>query len=121
MKGFALACVIFVCICGVVILNCIWLGGTVDKMISASTEIPESPSDAEDSVKKLSDFWYSKQKIIALTVNHSEVEAIDELIVTLDAYRRADDGAGFTATAAALREALDFLKRSESFSPEGIF
>ncbi len=120
MRGFVAALITFSFLLCAVMLNCVMLGRTLDGIIIAAESLPALPAETEGLPDGLRDEWRQAERFLSVTVSHSEIDKVDSLIASLDGYYAARDAGGYASTLAMLREALDGLRRSESFSMDGI-
>jgi len=121
MKGF-IASVITLCILvGLIVWNGIWIHRTTSELIDRTKALVTSAAEDRETVsEELYERWKKCRRILAITVSHTEIESIDSRIVSLKAYAADGDDGEFLATAAQLREELEFLHRSEALTLEGI-
>ena len=121
MKGFIAAIITLCLLIGGIIWNGIWINRTLGELASVVESISGCSSDDQLSLcSVLWDRWKDCRTLIAITVSHSEVEMIDSRIVSLTAYARHNESSDFDSTLAQLKEEIEFLHRSESFTIEGI-
>ena len=120
MKGFVISLVILFVLTGAVIGNGIFVHEKTGELISMIDGMPTDAADAKTACTALKQTWDSYEAVFGLTVNHAEIEAIGAQITALAVWAAAERDAEYTATLAALREELDYLRRSESLCFESI-
>ena len=121
MKGFIASVITLCLLIGLITWNGIWIHKTTASLLNDTKVLARASADdrvqlSEDLYNK----WKKHKRILAVTVSHTEIETIDSRIVSAASYARDKDDAEFGAAVAQLREDLEFLHHSESFTLEGI-
>ena len=121
MKGFIAAVITLSLLIGGIIWNGIYIHRTTGELIRDTETIENSTEDTRvDLLDELHKKWIKVRPVLAITVSHTEIEAIGSRIAALSEYAKTEDDSEFLATLAQLREDLEFLHRSEALTLEGI-
>lgn len=122
MKTFIGALVTLALLTGLVIGNTVYIQDKTADLIEACNKLPGAVgADGFDGAfGEINDIWDRCRDMICLSVSHAEAEMIDEALTELLSRQRAGDGAGYISARAKLLDEIRELRRTESFSIEGI-
>lgn len=122
MKTFIGALVTLALLAGLVVGNTVYIQNKADALLAAGGALPEEAGGEgfDDAFREIGDIWDGCRDVICLSVSHAEAEMIDEALTELLSRQRAGDGAGYVSARAKLLDEIRELKRTESFSIEGI-
>ena len=121
MKGFIASVATLSLLIGLIVWNGIWVHISIADLTErtgalAISQVEEREHLSNEFYKK----WEKCKHILAISVSHTEIEAIDSRLASLRAYARDKEESDFNVTLAQLREDLEFLHHSESLTIEGI-
>lgn len=119
MKTLLSSILLFSALIALIIGNVFYVHRTVDKLCLYTDAITAfSPSE---SVDRLSAFWKKHKKFIALSVGHSELDDICELIIILESAHKAGNTAAIEKCKKLISDKLAGITRFERISVENIF
>ena len=121
MKGFIAAIITLCLLTGGITWNGIWINRTLTDL-SDTVEVVEK-CEEKQRVQLCSELWKKwkdNRALLSITISHSEIEGIDSKIVSIAAFAKNKEAADFESTLSQLKEELEYLHLSESFTLEGI-
>ena len=115
MKGFFVIPCLFSAMLLAIFANCFYIEGFAKDAISVCEQIPPfSPSaSALEKIADIQTKWKENKKFIQITVNHTEIELIDNAVDELLVYARGESAEEFEKARQLAINAFEELRLSE--------
>ena len=115
MKGFLVILCLFSVMLLAIFANCLYIEGLAKDSISTFEQlIPFSPStSALEQITNIQTRWKENKKFIQITVNHTEIELIDNAVDELLVYARGESAEEFEKARQLAINAFEELRLSE--------
>ena len=121
MKSFIASLVTLAVLCGAVCANCIYVENRLSELIEICDSLPDSVQDtSKAAVTKLCEKWESCRRYISFTVDHREVDAVDDAVSLLSVCVKTESSEQYAAALDQLSGLLNRLAESEALSLDGI-
>ena len=112
MKAFCFSLFTLVILLALVSVNSIYIERFTNELVCKLDEIDEqSPQSAKNELEELAKEFESAEKIISLTVSHSDLTNIEEAFAEIVGAASANDSTTVTITKSRLKSALLHLGR----------
>lgn len=118
MKAFIISLVTLIILTSAAAVNCTVIGGICDRLLELADELPALPSEDRAAADRLREVFSEKEKYLTLSVNHTEIDALESLITEIKSKQETSD---YIFAMEMFRIKVSELKESESFSFERIF
>lgn len=116
MKTFWISLTLFLCLLAGILTNCVYVNRTVSHLEQLIREIPEESWDASASLQKLSDYWTDQQDKLGFSVNYTELNEIEKLILSLQVHALEGNQAEFERNRLLLSAAVEEIRRLEQIN-----
>lgn len=122
MKSFYTVTVLFILMLLASSYNCIYIRNLSDELIQSCEQFDQtaSPELVTERTQKIRDRWESQRKFVQITVNHTEIELIDNTIDEFCVYAQYGTEADFQRAKQIAVNALEELRQSETLFPTNI-
>lgn len=121
MKSFIASLVTLAVLCSAVCANCIYVENRLSELIEICDSLPDSVQDATKAhMTKLSAKWESCRRYISFTVDHREVDSIDDAVSLLSVCVKTESSEKYAVALDQLSGLLHRLADSEALSLDGI-
>ena len=122
MKTFYFSIALFVLTLAAVAVNHAFINRTSDRLVEMTEALPPADDPAcADAVSEIYDHWQKKHDIARISVSYIELNRVTDAISTMKVYAESGYRADFENARALLLNAIDEMRRLESFSPGSIF
>lgn len=122
MKSFYIVTVLFILMLLASSYNNIYIRNLSDELIQSCENFDQgtSPDLIAERAQKIRDRWKSQRSFVQITVNHTEIELIDNAIDEFCVYAQLGDEADFQRAKQLAVNALEELRQSEVLFPTNI-
>ena len=117
MKTFWIVLLLFLLMLALIAFNALYINRmsfALEDRISALPEVTDEGCVA--AVRSLMDYWCAQELWVELSAGYPTVDRITELLEVLLSYALCRDPGAYLATRALLLDAIEDMRRPESFS-----
>ncbi len=119
MKAFIAGAVTLSLLIGIIITNAFLICSKTDNILAEIDDLAKTAGDADPT--QLCLLWEESRSWIALTVHRENVDDIDDTLCQLTLEIESENDIGFLRQKTKLRQIVERLRKTESFSLSRIF
>lgn len=118
MRSLIITLILFLSMCGVIVMNNLYIHRSADYIVSlVEEEFEKSP---EEVIKELDRFWQKNHAIVGLSVGYKELDKMSDLILDLKIYFELGIDSEVKRVRILIVETADEISRLEKISIENL-